>query len=77
MWSGRCMKGYVECIPDLEIMEIAAIREAKYKKKVEQYYDKGFSPWLSKSKTLSAAGTKQVEWRTRASWALTGKDLIG
>ncbi|GJV79992.1 hypothetical protein Tco_1515862 [Tanacetum coccineum] len=52
--------------------KFAAIQESKYKKKVEQYYDKGIGPWLSNSKTLSAAGMKQVEWGTKARWALTG-----
>ncbi|GJY25840.1 reverse transcriptase domain-containing protein [Tanacetum coccineum] len=50
-----------------EWRETAAIREAKYKKKVEQYYNKRFVLYPSKLGILYTEETKQVGLRIRES----------
>nr|GEW74656.1 reverse transcriptase domain-containing protein [Tanacetum cinerariifolium] len=60
-----------------ERREAAAIRETRYKTKMEQYYNKKVPPLCLGLKSLCSEETKQVGLRTRASWDQNGKDHTG
>ncbi|GJR58369.1 reverse transcriptase domain-containing protein [Tanacetum coccineum] len=64
---GREKAGWVDELPNNEV-EAAAIRESKYKSKMEQYYNKKVRPAGFRPGELYIEGMRQVEWRTKGSW---------
>nr|GFB14777.1 reverse transcriptase domain-containing protein [Tanacetum cinerariifolium] len=59
-----------------ERRETSAIREAKYKKKMEQYYNNQVRPVSFKVGDFMYCRNEASRVETKASWVQTGKDRI-